>query len=270
MWCLALSFALALADTPPSLSDVCARFAGHDVDGDGTAEIDRLTPVGETHGDDDASLVLLLIEGRLLESSGVDGQGDLDLRPALDRLAADIAADGFRAAVVRADLYRGERHQDGRVLLALRRFLGEMWPAGLGGAVLIGSFPEALLVRTCNWRKRTPIELRRGTASPIRYTEPVEYLRSVPEAVAHTCDLVLADLDGGWEALYLEPPTALQTLYAIFPGGVPDWGGRDRRVRARLGVVPGLLPRQRWTLPLGPGRGRWKAGAPCHAARRGA
>jgi hypothetical protein len=53
----------------------------------------------------------------------------------------------------------------------------------------------------------------------------VRYLRTVPEGVAHTCDLVLADLDGNWERLYTQPRTKLRTVVGVFPDGVPAGGG---------------------------------------------
>ncbi|MFG0320000.1 MAG: hypothetical protein ACF8XB_22195, partial [Planctomycetota bacterium JB042] len=78
---------------------------------------------------------------------------------------------------------------------------------------------------TVNWRKRTTLVLRKGTPDERRFDAPVPYLRTVPEAVAHTCDLVLADLDGRWETLYVEGRERLPTLLAVFEGGVPDGGG---------------------------------------------
>jgi len=50
-------------------------------------------------------------------------------------------------------------------------------------------------------------------------------LRTVPEGVAHTCDLVLADLDGNWERLYTQPRTELPYVTGLFPDGVPPDGG---------------------------------------------
>ncbi|UCE87751.1 MAG: hypothetical protein JSU66_08610, partial [Deltaproteobacteria bacterium] len=118
--------------------------------------------------------------------------------------------------------YHGPVHQDGETLLALREFFREVRAADpkFAGVVLVGAFPEAYLVRTVNWRKRGKPKVNGSV-----FAEPVHYLRTVPEGVAHTCDLVLADLDGNWERLYTQPRTELPSLVGVFPDGVPARGG---------------------------------------------
>ncbi|MFQ5503668.1 MAG: hypothetical protein ACE5F1_02595 [Planctomycetota bacterium] len=159
--------------------------------------------------------------GRLLVivEEGLRARGGAELGERLGRFLGDLAGEGYRAVLFAAKLYRGQRHQDGRIVLALRRFLRECHAsrAGLRGAILVGHFPDALLVRTVNWRKRgTPLK---------KYTKPMPYLRRVPEIVALRCDLVLADLDGEWESRYCEERSRIPELYALFPGGVPTKGG---------------------------------------------
>lgn len=209
-----LLLAGAVAASP---DDLCARFTGFDRNGDGIVEIDALTPVAREDGPGaDAPLVLMLFEGRLLDV------GRETVLPSLRRWQRDVAAEGFRSALVEADLYRGPVHQDGETLLALREFLRAVRAEDrkLAGVVLVGAFPEAYLVRSVNWRKRGKVKI-----GGKKFAKPVRYLRTIPEGVAHTCDLVLADLDGHWERLYTQPRTKLPSVAGVFPDGVPADGG---------------------------------------------
>jgi hypothetical protein len=210
-----LGLAVPAAAQRDAFDAVWRSFVGHDVDGDGRAEIEGLAPIGES-GAAGAPAVVGLVEAGLLER---DADGALVER--LRTWAGDVAADGFRVALVAVNLQRGGRHQDGRTVIALRRLLqASQREAGpLAGAVLVGRFPDAFLVRTVNWRKHEPVAV-----GGVEFAAPVPFLRRVPEVVAPRCDLVLADLDGGWEALYLEAETELATLWAAFPEGVPDCG----------------------------------------------
>ncbi len=90
--------------------------------------------------------------------------------------------------------------------------------------ILIGRFPDAYLVRTCNWRRSGPVTLRRKQKSRQDY-ENVPYLRRVPEGVARRADIVLSDLDGRWEDVYVQPKTQLKATIAVFPDGVPPKEG---------------------------------------------
>ncbi|MBI4882147.1 MAG: hypothetical protein HY812_21170 [Planctomycetes bacterium] len=226
MTCAVLFLLAVLAVADPAQRDepldgLCARFSGLDQDGDGAAEIERLALLGGEAPAGEGPLVLALVEGRVLDAGGGAVQASLE------RWRADLAAEGFRAALVRAGLYAGERHQDGLTLLALREFLRAVRDAdpSLAGAVLVGAFPEAYLVRTVNWRKLCPLALNRGTEREKVFAEPIDFLSTVPEGVAHTCDLVLGDLDGRWERLYTQPRERLPYWHAVFPGGVPAGGG---------------------------------------------
>ncbi len=213
--CLLLT-TIAAAD----LLRICDRFSPHDLDGDGVAEITSLRvelPPAEL----DAPLLLVVVEARLLDASEHE-----DLRPSLATFCADLTRDGWRPALVAAELYRGPEHQDGRSLLALRRVFQEVdaHDPDFAGAVLVGSFPEALLVRSYNWRKKGRVVCRKGAPDQRVYTD-VPYLRTVPEPVAMRCELVLADLDGHWEERYIQPRVRLPTLVSVFPDGVPAGGG---------------------------------------------
>ncbi len=163
-------------------------------------------------------VVLLVIEERLLTRSEA-GPG---LRGSLRRYAEDLAAEGLDARGVAARVYSGPRHQDGLTVLALREFLRAVYSdmPSLKGVVLIGDFPDALLVRQFNWWKRDPLTRNTGTRAEAVYGgEGGDYLRSYPEGVAMRADIVLGDLDGRWENVYHRERTRLPYVLAAFPGG---------------------------------------------------
>jgi hypothetical protein len=95
----------------------------------------------------------------------------------------------------------------------------------MAGAVLVGHFPDALLVRTCNWRRNEPLQLLRKDGTPQAIAAATTNVRCVPEIVAHRCDVVLADLDGDWEGVYVPGPASLPSVTAVFGDTVPDAGG---------------------------------------------
>lgn len=218
----------AAAANDPTFAAACAGFDGLDVDADGAAEIARLTPIARAADapQGGGARVVVLVEGRLLDPL-VEADAAADLLPVVLRLGDDLALDGFAPLLVRVDLGVSTRHQDGLFLIALRRFLQCLYAQhdGLAGALLVGSFPDALLVRTCNWRRSDPLVVHQGQPHERRFANETPYLRVVPEAVAHTCDLILADLDGDWEGRYTRERERLETLLAVFPAGVPAHGG---------------------------------------------
>lgn len=235
MLALLVAGTLAGADAFDEVAAAAAAHAGLDVDGDGEAEIEALAPLGRDHaaeapGDD---LAVVLVEERLTAAPAAG----TDLRPSLAQYVGDLAAEGLDAVVVAARVYAGPRHQDGRTVIALRRFLQEVQRRvpGLRACVLVGAFPDAFLVRQYAWWKREPITLGRGTPNEKSYAEPIDFLRSVPEPVALRCDLILADLDGDWEKLYALGPDELPYWYLAFPQG------RDRAGEGADGLEHGTL-----------------------------
>ena len=215
---LALSIASADADAKP-LPALCAQFQNFDQNHDGQPEIGQLRPLAHAGTGDER--VLMLVEQRVLKPMS----GASDLLPLVQAWVNDVAADGFMADVVSVDLAKSKLHQDGRFVLALREFLraanGEK---KLAGVVLVGHFPDAMLVRTCNWSRRGDITLHRGSSQEKTYKN-TSYLRRAPEVVASMADIVLADLDGHWEDVYVQPKTSIKLCNAVFPEGVPAGGG---------------------------------------------
>ncbi|MFQ6096837.1 MAG: hypothetical protein ACE5O2_03860 [Armatimonadota bacterium] len=207
------------------VADACAAFSSYDHNDDGTVEIHRLAraPEGERWRYEcpgsGRGLVLVIVEPRLFRRPQT---GDSpDLRPALSRFVRDLARDGYDAILVRAAVYAGPRHQDGRTVLALREFLRCVASTvpDLAGAILVGNFPEAFLVRQYFWRKHTRLTLNKGTKMEEKYEQPIDYWRTRAEPVAMRCELVLADLDGDWQHLYHEGPEELPYAIAAFPEG---------------------------------------------------
>lgn len=205
----------------PALSERLARFQNFDQDGDGQVELAEVRTLHALPAARDATTrraAVVLVEARLAT----------DLAPELARLAHDLHTEGRPTLVLSIALAPSAAHQDGRYVLALRELLravdADPTFGPLAGATLVGHFPDAYLVRTINWRKRGAVTLRKGQADEASYSKRV-WLRRVPEAVAHKADLVLADLDGRWEDVYVQPRTALPALVAVFEGDAPAHGG---------------------------------------------
>jgi len=207
-------------------STIAAGFTNFDLDGDTVAEINALTPLSfEDDGDlpADAKIVVVLVEQRLLDMNVGGGRhGAAALRERLRRLRGRLHAEGYAPRFFGASVYDGPKHQDGRTVLALRRFLKSMRDAfgQTQGAILIGSFPEAMLVRRWVWRRQAWEVTIDGVKYNCDGCPQRDFLRIVPELVAHRADLVLADLDGNWESLYVQPEREIEAIEALPGAGV--------------------------------------------------
>jgi hypothetical protein len=207
----------AIAQSP--LADVVKAFAPFDLDGDGRAEVTELLWLKEA-GDAAAPLVVVVVENRLIVDDAPS------VRASVLRYGDDVAAGGFRVLVVGATVHGGPPHQDGRTVLGLRRLFQRLHAVSpMAGAVLVGHFPDALLVRTCNWRRNEPLTLPGKDGKPVAIEAKTTNVRCVPEYVALRCDIVLADLDGDWERTYVPGPTTLLSATGVFGDTVPDAGG---------------------------------------------
>ena len=134
----------------------------------------------------------------------------------LDRLVADIRQEGDDCRLVSADLYQGPVQKDGRVLLALRRFLQQARDrVGLTSVVMVGRFPEAQILRRFPWAPAFK-RMINGVATNGR-----RYLAVDPELVAGSADIVLADLTGHWEDVY-QPSVTTRALYMLPTGASAD------------------------------------------------
>lgn len=216
-------------------ADICRQFESFDHNGDGQVEIAHLRLVDDKPPagmEGKHQRVLILVEDRLLQSIA-DGH---DLHPHLSRLRDDLSAEGFAPITLSVDLAESDVHQDGRFVLALREVL-RAFDADhrLGGALLVGHFPDAYLVRTCNWRRKGDITLHQQSERQTMHKD-AHYLRRVPEHVSQRADIVLADLDGHWENLYVQPRTQLASTIAVFDGPIPGAGGACIDLEETTGV----------------------------------
>ena len=215
-----------------TLARLCARFSPHDLNADGIPEIEALHPLDlwAAPATGRRGLVLVLLEERLARPLP-GGPENTELRPALRTFVQDLAQEGWAADVVTARVYAGPVHQDGRTLLALRRFLvalRQQVPA-FAGVVLLGDLPEAYLVRSYNWWKHEKLTLNAGKPTERKFEDgPVHYLRTRAEPVALRADLILADLDGKWESCYHQERVEIPYAVAVFPAGEQPHGGRTR------------------------------------------
>jgi hypothetical protein len=221
-----LSLARAGGDAP-TMAELCRRFSDYDHNHDGLLEIRTLEPIvaGGTTG----GRILLLLERRILQP--LDGADDLT--PHVKQLVADLGAEGYRADAIAVELGRAKIHQDGQYLLALRELLRAVAQQDkLAGVILVGNFPDAFLVRSCNWRRSGTITLRKNQETEKKY-ENVSYLYRVPGDLARRADVVLSDLDGRWEDVYVQPKTQLEAITAVLADGASPKGGRCLDVERR-------------------------------------
>lgn len=196
---------------PNVIDGILASYDNFDLNVDGDASIKSLKLAAfETPGEaipHTGRLVLVLVEARLLAPLA----GGMDLTSRLVRLKGDLRAEGLFTRFIVVDLYAGPRHQDGRTLLAIRTFLAQAkaLAPNLEGALMIGSFPEATVVRRCIWRPSFDVVIdgKKYTKTP--------YLAIEPEMVAARTEIVLADLNGTWENLYHEDLTPIESIRAL-------------------------------------------------------
>jgi hypothetical protein len=192
---------------PPTFAQILAQYASYDLNGDGRVEINSLKPLfADTapYATPPNGVVIVFVEPRLVRDEAGNPISGAEMKLWLSILRADIASEGFFPYFVEADVYAGTAHQDGRTVLAMRRFLQSIkatYP--LTGALIVGDFPEAGIVH-----RRLTKEHEGGSLSfwaGIQKTvSNVDYLRLTSEYVSARGEIVLADLDGNWEDRYRE------------------------------------------------------------------
>ena len=103
-------------------------------------------------------VVIVLVEKRLLdhERTSSSDYDVFNLKKRFDNLREDLEREGKDVHFIVTDLYNGNTHQDGRIVLALRRMFKDIHTLSRGnfeGALLIGSFPETQIIHRYIWRK---------------------------------------------------------------------------------------------------------------------
>lgn len=194
------------------IAPIMARYRNYNINGEPSPEIVSLDYASFENTVDsistDGRLVLVLIEPRILQTIPGLGPAD-DLSSRLLRFKGDLRAEGYHSRFILANVYRGNINQDGRTVIALRRFLREVKTAhpNLEGLILVGSFPETALLRRWLWapafEQQVMGQARTG-----------QYLALYPELVDTRTDIILSDLTGNWEALYQEADFHLPGIIA--------------------------------------------------------
>lgn len=211
--------ALLIATTPFEIakSAVTAAETGKvDVNADGYAEMQYVKRIADRGGHPyesagkDRGTVLVLVESRLLEP--LPGARSLE-RP-LERLVKDLSSEGYSAFGLSVKLEDGTKKQGGLTLLALRRVLQTVWAKdrSLAGAILVGRFPSAFIVRRHWWERTDDV-----TVAGKHYTQR-RWVVSRPEPVATNADIVLGDMDGNWDRVYQKEAKQLPYFIAVMPG----------------------------------------------------
>lgn len=165
-------------------------------------------------------IVVVLVEARLLNHLPAKAPAVSDLEQRLLDYHLDLRDEGFDARTVSVRMRRGGGHLDGAGVLAIRELFQNLYAThpNFAGAVLVGSFPEAMLVRRFVWKKTSEDVTINGTLHA-----DVDVLFMIPQVIAERTDLVLSDLDGKWEQLYQPGPITLHGLLAIPSPGHSNW-----------------------------------------------
>ncbi len=225
---------VSLAASSSRLKAVINQYKNFDINNDGTNEINdlkmyysselELNDISEEytrkyqqkenllHGS--RPVVIVLVEKRLLDHERTSSRDYnlFNLEKRFDNLREDLEREGKDVHFIVTDLYNGGTHQDGRIVLALRRMFKDIHTLSRGnfeGALLIGSFPETQIIHRYIWRKEAETQI-----SGVQTNER-GWLRIVPEVRAANSDIILSDLDGNWENLYFQPRTAIPFFKGI-------------------------------------------------------
>lgn len=205
---------------PPSFTTLMARYTPYDMNGDGRVEINSLKalfPNPEPYYAAPKGVVIVLVDPRVVTDDPAIQMSRFEMSLWLGLLGSDISKDGFFPYFIEASVYNGTVHQDGRTLLALRRFLKDVrayYP--VAGVLLVGSFPDASIVRSvfvkANANANAPVNLNSGTA-PVSHVG--HFMALDAEFITPRAEIVLGDMDGNWEGLYREAAFSVKNYKAL-------------------------------------------------------
>lgn len=184
-----------------TFQEIVSRYAGYSIDGPDAPvkdieELDFLWSHdrafdGPAEPVDAAKrLIVVVVEARLLQEIPSSRYEKTHLLGRLLTFGNDLAREGWQTKCVVMKPYSGSRKKDGKTLLAIREFFKSVRNAfaNFEGAVLVGSFPHASVVRT--WRSGPD--------------EQGVYRVGLTPGQPRPFEIVLADLDGNWRELYHE------------------------------------------------------------------
>ena len=227
---LIFSFALSSARAD-DLSEIVNGFSSYDADNDGINELESMTILPSSNTlppiDHNSKLLFVIIESRLIANDQRLHGENASLVQTMRRYQQMLYEDGWHAVLVEAKIHASERHQDGMSVIALRRMFQKIKSSfpQFGGAVLVGSFPEAMLVRRWIW-KRSDRAVSFGDLTFNSKGQPTaDFLAIKPEVISKRSEVVLCDLEGKWEEIYHEEPTTVESI-TVMPETFPetrDW-----------------------------------------------
>ena len=197
---------------PDFIAPIMARYRNYNINGEPSPEIVSLDYAAFENATEnipaDGRLVLVLIEPRILDAIAGAGPDD-ELSSRLIRFKGDLRAEGYYSRFILTNVYRGNINQDGRSVIALRRFLRDVKTAqqNLEGIIMVGAFPETALLRRWIWAPDFAQDIM-----GVHHTD--QYLALSPELVDTRTDIILGDLTGNWEALYHEADFTVQSIIA--------------------------------------------------------
>lgn len=191
-----ISYRIEAFSRAATLQETVKAFDGFDLDSDGVKEIESLQFVpfrfekASEPVDPRKKLVLVVVEARLLANLAGRGLTVAALSQRLATFKQDLLKEGRQGRFLQMTPHSGPPHQDGKTLLAIRQFFKAVRAtcANFEGAILVGSFPEAGVVRA--WPQEF---LHNGQQC---------YGVGLSPGEPHRFEIVLADLDGNWEDLY--------------------------------------------------------------------
>ncbi len=197
-----------------TFQDIVKAFQAYDLDHDGVVEIqvrnlsDR-NPLFDRCSDlvdSTSKLVAVVVESRLFDAIDKSRYSPNDLLSHLLRYKDDLNQEGLDARFVEMTPYSGANRQDGKTLLAMREFFKAIRNAfsNFAGAVLVGSFPEAAIVRT--WPQGTD-----EFSGQYRVGGPIG------DFAGRRFEMVLADLDGNWRELYYPQVEVYSYVFNVTP-----------------------------------------------------
>lgn len=151
--------------------------------------------------DDTRPLVVVMVEQRIVLA------GSTAIADALRTHRDDLRREGYEAVVISV-AFGQSTTQDGKVLLVLREMLRQVraeFPK-LAGVVMVGAFPEAIVVGRQAWRRHgASWDGLPSMPGPNAWVWILE-----AGVLADRSDIVLADLDGAWAERYIEAPTQIE------------------------------------------------------------
>jgi hypothetical protein len=207
----------------PSFAELMARYTRFDLNRDGFAEITSLESLfaqPEPYTVQPQGVIIVFVDPRLVVDDPAIAMSRFEMLLWLGQLSNDLFKDGYYPYFVEANVYSGPVHQDGRTLLAMRRFLQDVWHNyPLSATLLVGSFPDASIVRSvfvkANASPSAPENFTSGGVPLTGYSG--HFLALDAEFITPRAEIVLGDLDGNWEALYRQGPFAF-TGYHVHTG----------------------------------------------------